>query len=212
MVNGILGNRDRDLSRLGEDGKLACQNRVGSINTCQQMTLGNPEQIAGLIQRDIDMSRTGIVLDPAICIITENCHRVRSLLQIRIPRVALVKIGLEMFFKFLVFQQQRHQSHHNGGTITLTLVELIVLDGFRVFVVHTGHNRTGATVKHNQMEQIRTCSRLVLCHSTVVDGADCTLTIAGHTITDRMNSLDHSTAQSGLRTAAVLGGELYLLV
>ena len=43
VVNGILGNRNRDLSRLGEDGKLACQNRVGRIHTCQQMTLRNPE-------------------------------------------------------------------------------------------------------------------------------------------------------------------------
>ena len=158
------------------------------------------------------MSRTGIVLDPAVRIVAENGHGVRSLLQIRIARITLVKIGLELFFKFLVLQQQRHQGHHNGSTITLTLVELVVLDGFRVLIVHTGHNRTGTAVKHDQMEQLRTCSRLVLCHSTVVDGANGTLTIAGHAITDSVNSLDYGTAQSGLRAAAVLGGELYLLV
>ena len=88
---------------------------------------------------------------------------------------------------------------------------LVVLDGFRVLVVHTGHDVTAGAIEYYQVVDIRAGSRFILSNSAVVDRTDRTFTGTHHAIADGVDGFDHSSAQSRFRAAAVLGGDLHLL-
>ena len=176
------------------------------------MPLRYAKHISGFVQCDLDMCRTGVVLDSAVSIVTQDRHGVCSLFHIGITGTALVEIGLEVFIELVVLQKQRHHSHHDGGTVLCALVELVVFDGLRVVIIDTGHDIAGSAVKHNQMVHIRTGGGFILSHSAVVDGADSAFSSTHHTVTNCMDSLDHGAGQRSLRCTAILGGDFHLLV
>ena len=194
MVNGSSGSRYRYLSGLGKDGKLARQNRIRRVDTCQQMTLRDTHHIAGLVQCDIDMGRAGIVLDPAVSIITEDRHSIRGFLHVGIASIALIEVSLEVFVKLIILQQERHQGHHDCGAVLIALVKFVVLNGFGILIIDAGHDITASTVKHDQMICIRTCRGFVLRYRAVVNGTYCTFACACHTVTDCVDGLDHGAA------------------
>ena len=108
VINRSAGSRNGYLTGLGKDGKLTGQNRGRRVSSSQQMTLRNAKHIAGLIQCDLDMRRTRIVLDPAVDIVAKDCHSLSGLRHIWIPCNSLIEISLEVIIKLIVFQKQGH--------------------------------------------------------------------------------------------------------
>ena len=174
------------------------------------MPLRHAKHISGFVQCDLDMCRTGVVLDSAVSIVAQDRHGVCGLFHIGITGAALVEIALEVFIELVVLQKQGHHSHHDSGAVLCALVELVVFDGLRVVIIDTGHDIAGSAIKHNQMIHIRTGGGFILSHSAVVDGADSAFSGSHHTVTNCMDSLDHGAGKRSFRCASILGGDFHL--
>ena len=81
------------------------------------MPLRYAKHISGFVQCDLDMCRTGVVLNTAVSIVTQDRHGVCGLFHIGITGAALGEIGLEVFIELVVLQKQGHHSHHDGGAV-----------------------------------------------------------------------------------------------
>ena len=91
-------------------------------------------------------------------------------------------------------------------------MKLVVLDRLCVLIKDTGHDITASAVKDNQMVNIRASGGFVLRHSTMIDGANSSFSITGHTVTNCVNRFDDGCTQRGFCTAAIFGGHLDLFI
>ena len=119
---------------------------------------------------------------------------------------------MKVLVELVVLQKQGHHGHQNGGTVLRTLVKSVVFDGFRVFIIDTGHDIAGAAIEHDQMVDVRTSRGLILGYSTVVDGTDGTFTCTHHAVANGMDSFDYGAGECSLRCAAILGADFHLFI
>ena len=177
-----------------------------------QVRLRYTHQITGLIYIDLDMGSAAVIFDTAIGIVAHKRHVFRSLIHMGIARVQLVLVSLKVLFEFIILHQHRKQRHHYGSSVTAAAVEGVVFKGLHIAIIDARQQGACIAVVHNKMIGIRAGRGFILCRRAMIDDADSALAGPVHTMTDRMNRLDHRSAKGRSCPVAVLGRYLDLFV
>ena len=140
-------------------------------------------QISGFVHGNIDMSRAGIILDPAIRIVAEYRHAPGRFIHVWVSGNKLIVVVLKRFIKLRVRQQERHQREKNRRTVPLALMHHILRGRLRVLIIYACQHAAGRRVKHHEMIGIRTLGRFVFRHALVcIDLSDRTFTGPIHAV------------------------------
>ena len=168
------------------------------------MHLGNPHQVTRIVDGNINVGRASIILNSAVCIVTQNAHELRSFRQIRKTFDKFIVVIHECVFKLGITHEGRIHCHHNGRSIPVCTVGSISSKCFVVLAVYASHQVASGTVMHNDVELFR-IGRLILTHILVIDRTNSTFCCSLPASANGMNAFNNCGRERCLRSGTVLG-------
>ena len=200
---------DSSRSRLGKDGEFSSRDTLGRKCAGIQMHLGDPHQVACIVDSNINVGRAGIILNSAIYIVTQNAHELRSFRQIRKTLDKFIVVIHECVFKLGVTHEGWIHCHHNRCCIPVCTVGSIGCKGLVILTEDAAHQVASGTVMHNDVELFRV-GRLILAHILMINRTNSAFCCSLPASANGMNAFNDCGRECRLRSGSVLGCDTHL--